>query len=116
MERARYEADALTLGLAIRAYYRKRAIALVSAAKKYGDLPKLDGSIPCIDCGGRATIYEHRDYTAPLQVDPTCDPCNVRRGPAPLDPEWVIDHLRYSAKFPLRIRRTSQKGGRPKGS
>ncbi len=36
----------------------------------------------CIDCGAQAEHYDHRDYNKPLQVDPTCRRCNLRRGPA----------------------------------
>lgn len=36
----------------------------------------------CADCGGVATEYDHRDYSKPLQVEPVCRGCNVRRGPA----------------------------------
>lgn len=37
----------------------------------------------CVDCHERwATAWEHRDYDKPLDVDPTCDSCNFRRGPA----------------------------------
>lgn len=36
----------------------------------------------CIDCGLRATQYDHRDYMQPLVVDPVCRKCNRLRGPA----------------------------------
>jgi uncharacterized Zn finger protein (UPF0148 family) len=36
----------------------------------------------CVDCGAQAVGYEHRDYSKPLEVDPICDSCNYRRGPA----------------------------------
>jgi hypothetical protein len=26
-------------------------------------------------------VYEHRDYTKPLQVEPVCRSCNALRGP-----------------------------------
>lgn len=35
----------------------------------------------CADCGRGATEYDHRDYTKPLEVEPVCHPCNIRRGP-----------------------------------
>lgn len=35
----------------------------------------------CVDCGAPATDYDHRDYTKPLEVEPTCHRCNMRRGP-----------------------------------
>lgn len=34
----------------------------------------------CVDCGAQAQIYEHRDYNKPLDVVPTCRPCNGLRG------------------------------------
>jgi DNA-binding CsgD family transcriptional regulator len=30
----------------------------------------------------KAEVWEHRDYGYPLQVEATCQSCNVRRGPA----------------------------------
>ena|SRR5688572_3284758 len=38
----------------------------------------------CADCGDKATMYEHRDYTKPLDVEPVCRSCNTARGPARL--------------------------------
>lgn len=62
--------------------YQMLAIRFVHAAIIVGDLPYLDGSIPCVDCGCPAAHYEHRDYWKPLDVEPTCVPCNFKRGPA----------------------------------
>jgi len=36
----------------------------------------------CVDCGEKAYCYDHRDYAKPLEVEPVCRRCNVRRGPA----------------------------------
>lgn len=36
----------------------------------------------CVDCGDAATDYDHRDYNKPLDVEPVCRACNLRRGPA----------------------------------
>jgi hypothetical protein len=36
----------------------------------------------CVDCGDWANNWEHRDYSKPLEVDPVCDSCNFKRGPA----------------------------------
>lgn len=47
-----------------------------------GALPRLDGSIPCRDCGQPATMYDHRTYARPLEVDPVCRTCNRHRGEA----------------------------------
>lgn len=53
----------------------------VTAARKKGLLrPPTD--FTCVDCGGHAIEYDHRDYDKPLQVDPVCRRCNLRRGPA----------------------------------
>lgn len=99
-------ANYAAIGEAVWAYYRKRAIACVQRAVKDGDLPK-PTDLQCVDCGGRAAIYEHRDYTKPLEVVPACDPCNHRRGCANLPIDVVIDHIRWSARFPRRRGSTS---------
>ena len=57
-----------------------RAHRLVAEAVKDGHLPRLDGGIPCKDCGRPAAAYDHRDYDKPLDVEPVCNPCNLRRG------------------------------------
>ena len=36
----------------------------------------------CVDCGANATDYDHRDYNKPLDVEPVCRSCNIRRGNA----------------------------------
>jgi len=56
--------------------------SIVAIAVRYGILPKLDGVIQCVDCGGVASQYEHRDYMKPLDVDPVCRKCNAERGSA----------------------------------
>lgn len=53
----------------------------VQAAIEIGFLPALDGAINCVDCGIPAKCYDHRDYAKPLDVEPVCVGCNVRRGP-----------------------------------
>lgn len=62
--------------------WHSRITSIVHNAVSLGILPKLDGSIPCVDCGKPATDYDHRDYNRPLDVDPTCHSCNLKRGPA----------------------------------
>lgn len=69
-----------------------RAINAVTRAKARGHLPSLTGEIACVDCGAPATDYDHRDYNRPLDVDPVCRRCNVRRGPA-LDVDPPIPFL-----------------------
>ncbi|MCO5355094.1 hypothetical protein NG899_05165 [Acidovorax kalamii] len=46
-----------------------------------GAIPK-PGAHRCVDCGASATCYDHRDYSKPWMVEPVCDGCNTRRGPA----------------------------------
>lgn len=78
-----------------RALYR--AAKIVQRATEKGLLPKLDGNILCVDCGIKPAIaYEHRDYAKPLEVQPVCQPCNMKRGPAIL-----------SAPVPTRKRRAA---------
>ena len=61
---------------------------VIGWANRSGWLPVLDGSIKCVDCGNEATCWEHRDYSRPLDVDPICQSCNVRRGPAKSRMKW----------------------------
>ena len=61
---------------------QRASMSIVNIAVKSGILDKLDGSINCVDCGNPATEYEHRDYMKPLDVDPVCHKCNIKRGPA----------------------------------
>lgn len=39
-------------------------------------------SFRCVDCGGLAREYEHRQYLKPFDVVPVCHACNLKRGPA----------------------------------
>lgn len=57
------------------------AQSMVARAITAGRLPHPRG-LPCADCGGPAIEYEHRDYNAPLAVEPICRRCNLQRGPA----------------------------------
>ncbi len=63
-------------------FWRGKAHSMVASAIKRGVLPKLDGSIACVDCGRRAHEYDHRDYGRPLEVEPVCRCCNKARGTA----------------------------------
>jgi hypothetical protein len=71
----------------MRSHYRvnwlgaANAQAAIQHAMRDGILPRPRG-LPCADCGGPAIEYEHRDYNKPLEVDPICRACNLRRGPA----------------------------------
>lgn len=57
------------------------AHSYVATAIYHGDLPKLDGSVKCVDCGDAANEYDHRDYKKPMEVEPVCMGCNQLRGP-----------------------------------
>jgi len=53
-------------------------------------------SFRCVDCGGPASQYDHRDYGRPLDVIPVCRRDNLRRGPAipkRLTPEDVVARI-----------------------
>lgn len=46
-------------------------------------LPRaIDASTLCADCGRAAVMYDHRDYSRPLDVVAVCHSCNLRRGAA----------------------------------
>lgn len=73
--------DAIARNEKKRRDYRDGVSRIVAIAVQIGVLPKLDGSVLCVDCGAVATDYDHRDYNKPLDVAPTCHSCNLRRGP-----------------------------------
>lgn len=97
------------LGRAIWKYYRQRCGAQVATAIKDKSLPHPNDR-PCVDCGLPADEYEHRNYARPLDVVAVCHGCNLRRGPAELDPEVVIHHLRYSDDMPYENARLRRMG------
>lgn len=45
-------------------------------------------TLTCVDCGAPGHDWDHRDYSRPLDVQPVCRSCNIKRGPA-LRPELV---------------------------
>ena len=53
----------------------------------------------CVDCGKPATAYEHRDYNLPLDVVPTCRPCNAKRG-------YAIPKRMTFDEFMAQVKRT----------
>lgn len=53
----------------------------VAKARRHGLLAD-PRTLPCTDCRGAATEYDHRDYNKPLQVEAVCRGCNARRGRA----------------------------------
>lgn len=68
-----------------RAHANKYPLAI--AARVFVGCHVKAGTIPaarllaCVDCGKPARDYDHRDYTKPLEVEPTCRSCNRLRGP-----------------------------------
>lgn len=62
---------------------KKAAQRAVQREIKAGRLTKATAH-RCADCGEKASMWEHRDYTKPLQVEPVCRSCNHARGPARL--------------------------------
>ena len=61
----------------------QRAMQSVGSAVRKGLLPNLrTDETRCVDCGARATCYDHRDYLDRLAVDPVCRDCNRKRGPS----------------------------------
>lgn len=82
----RHEARLAAIGMDVRgpkteqeARWAHLTHSIVSRAIRHGLLPKLDGTIACTDCGGAAKVYDHRDYSRPLDVEPVCTSCNCRR-------------------------------------
>lgn len=73
-------------------YDARRAVAnpAHSRVKKAIDSGKLrpPAELTCVDCGMQAEQYDHRKYSEPLNVEPVCRKCNLRRGPA-LDAWWA---------------------------
>lgn len=55
--------------------------AQVARAIRDGVLPH-PSRMPCADCTGASTEYDHRDYNRPLWVTAVCRRCNARRGRA----------------------------------
>ncbi len=70
---------------------QKAAHQAVLAAVSAGTLQQAY-LLKCVDCQGDAEIYEHRDYTKPLDVEPVCQKCNQQRGSAPL-PKYLLEHI-----------------------
>ncbi|MBB5414068.1 hypothetical protein [Paraburkholderia atlantica] len=57
------------------------ACNMVRRATQEGSLPA-PSALKCSDCGCQASVYDHRDYNKPLDVDAVCQSCNLKRGPA----------------------------------
>jgi hypothetical protein len=60
---------------------QEKAIRKVRYAVSRGRLPH-PATLLCVDCTRPAEVYDHRDYTKPLDVAPVCMSCNGARGPS----------------------------------
>ena len=63
----------------------------VAKAIQNGLIPKLNGTIHCMDCQKPATVYDHRDYHKPLEVIPVCRSCNLKRGKGNFREEFSLE-------------------------
>lgn len=91
-------------------WLRNRAIHLVQRAKYRGELAWLSREyVQCRDCRKRAVHYDHRDYGKPLDVDPVCQGCNVRRGPAKIT---IDPNVRFEYRKAMRRRFRLLRGDR----
>ncbi len=79
---------------------------MVSISIRGGLLPK-PRLLACVDCGGAASEYEHRDYNEPLRVEPICRRCNLRRGPA-IPKHGSVDQLLAHGLVPYRSMRATR--------
>ncbi len=59
-------------------YKAKTAVYLAVRNKR---LPRPE-ELKCFDCEKQAQVYDHRNYSKPLEVVPVCRSCNALRGPA----------------------------------
>lgn len=66
---------------------RAGGVAVAKAIRKREMLPP--NAHNCVDCGAEALCYDHRDYTKPLDVQPVCRSCNVKRGCGKNLPEYL---------------------------
>lgn len=71
-----------------------RACRKVKQAVAAGHIAPIVEGTKCVDCGGQAQEFDHREYCKPLAVDPVCHRCNLRRGPATDIPLARLMYLR----------------------
>jgi DNA-directed RNA polymerase subunit RPC12/RpoP len=62
----------------LRPLMREAHYAVYKAVQRGDIQPATD--YDCADCGKPAIEYDHRDYAKPLDVEPVCRRCNLRRG------------------------------------
>ena len=72
--------------LADRFIHQRNALSAVRTAIKQGKIRPAH-RFYCVDCGQPAKLYDHRDYSKPLEIEPVCRPCNTLRGPAEYRPK-----------------------------
>jgi len=70
-------------------------------------------TLTCTDCDKPATCYDHRDYDKPLDVEPVCRLCNLKRGEAKAAfwhfiPAYIhtLDNLFYDSPLPPHLKPT----------
>lgn len=86
---------------------RDSASLAVAAEVRAGRLKPVHQCL-CVDCGAKATDYDHRDYNKPIDVEPVCRSCNLKRGPAkPL--EGVIELCINSGRAPYKSKASTEK-------
>lgn len=61
-------------------------------ARQLGKLPHPSAYL-CAYCGAVAQCYEHREYTRPSDVKPSCASCNVALGAASINISDVLLHI-----------------------
>lgn len=77
----------------VEADYIDRQRTKLRAAVRAGKLPRLgDGKTKCTDCRSPASQYDHRDYSRPLDVQPVCRNCNIKRGKG-IIPQHIKEEL-----------------------
>ena len=76
-----------------------------------GQLRALDGSVACVDCGNPAVHYDHRDYDHPLEVEPVCQSCNIRRGAGANGDDSNTEPTRISSHLARQLRELGEREG-----
>lgn len=94
---------------------RQQAISMVAKAVREGRLPRVSTQV-CVDCGKQAQAYDHRRYSAPLDVVPVCTPCNFKRGPAEDAGPSTLVQIRMKPEHRVAIDRMAEEDGEPMSS
>lgn len=88
--------------------FAKKVGAACSIAMRSHGLNAPTGAT-CKDCGQPATIWDHRHYASPTNVDPVCRACNKARGPAD-DIASMVAQLRKYGYVPPQITLSASDG------